>query len=100
MGKIDYSAEIEKMMWGNNVFANAPSLYSLGIENKDCPIVFQCRNITIRVTHIRRNCRVYLSIEKNGNSISGDWAMHNDLPPSVIKELYKIVKTINKKVDK
>lgn len=94
MATIDYSAEIEKMMWANKKFADAPSLYSLGVKNEDCPIVFQCREVKIVIAHIRRNCRVYLSIHKKGNSIDGFWAMHDDLPKSTLKELYKIVKKL------
>lgn len=94
MATIDYSAEIEKMMWANNKFADAPSLYSLGVKYEDCPIVFKCRDLTIVISHIRRNCRVYLSIRKNGNATDGFWAMHDDLPKSALKDLYKIVKKL------
>jgi hypothetical protein len=95
MATIDYSSEIEKMMWADKKFADAPSLYSLGVKNEDRPIVFQCRDLTIVISNIRRNCRVYLSILKKGNSIDGFWATHNDLPKSALKDLYKIVKKLS-----
>lgn len=89
--------EIEKILWSNKVFADGgASLFSLGVNEKDYPIVYQIRDLTICVCHIRRNQRVYLSIRDNGNSIGGKWAMFDDIPTKAIRELYKIVKPYKK----
>jgi hypothetical protein len=86
--------EIETIM--DTTFRGGVSLYKLGVEERDRPIVSQIGQITIKVCELR-HYRAYLSVYVCDNDKCCGSASYSDLPTNVLKELLSILKKATKK---
>ena len=86
--------EIETIM--GLCYKNSISLYELGVEERNRPIVSQIGQITIKVCELS-HYRAYLSVYVCGNDKCGGSASYSDLPTNVLKELLSILKKVTKK---
>ena len=75
------------------------SMYNLGVEWNNHPIVAVYGRIKIVVSTLKSNGNVYLSVWGNrGNRDLGvDWVTYDDIPTQTLKEIYSILKTSIKK---
>lgn len=67
------------------------SMYTMGVEEEDEPLVWSCSDIKVRVSIVRRYW-VYLSVYRKGCNECGCWAKCSEVPSKTLREVYKIVK--------
>ena len=86
--------EIETIMGVS--YRGGISLYQLGVEERNRPIVSQIGQITIKVCELT-HYRAYLSVYVCGNDKCVGSASYSDLPTNVLKELLSTLKKATKK---
>lgn len=90
----EISNNIDRILWNNKKLPYNNELYlrHIGVDEDNYPIIYKVGLLEMRVIALKRNCRVYCEVLRNGKEVGSCWAMHTDLPPKTIKDIYKLIK--------
>ena len=92
---MDKNKEISDKIY--NILNNSPkyrgyvSMYEIGVKEKDYPLVYECSDIELKVSEVRKRF-VTISVYIKGCNETCCTALHNEIPTKTLREVYKIVK--------
>ena len=80
-----------------NILDNSPkyhgyvSMYEMGIKEKDYPLVYECSDIELKVSEVRKRF-VTISVYIKGCYEKSCTALHDEIPSKTLREIHRLVK--------